>query len=190
MSLLMMRVNILPHDDMPIEIQRALQKMRKGLLNRQEPHDDAGEYMTDRVDEFFRDEVTAEGAPWADLAESTKKRKISEGRNPEFKLEESGLLRKLSTRWETMSLQPGLLDSIFLGHRTETVTRISPVYIGKTRTGKRRHDIKSWVHQEGSPKNRTPARPYLGVTDAHRTHINKIFLRWAEQILAEESRKV
>ncbi len=120
-----------------------------------------GEYVRRTTQERFRTQTDHEGKPWQKLSEITKARKQ---KNRDKILTERGYLRQ-SINWQ---LLPG----------GKAVAIGTPMIYGAT------HQFGAKKHTLGprTPWGDIPARPFLGLSEADKTHILALVQRHLQPI--------
>lgn len=146
-----------------------LRRIVVGLHNRFDPHDKAGSYMRERTRDTMKQGADPEGKSHSATA-PLKASTIQRRKFPDKPiLIQSGRLRR-SVRYEVKVGASSALGAFIKSTNVGTSTLISP-----EKSLSRRKSIKARVHQFGSKKNKTPARPFMGITDRDSRKIERIF---------------
>ena len=182
-----------------------IRKIHLQLAMAVEPHQEAGDLIVDNIQDRMRRQVTADNRPWPALSPETQMRKL--GRTIRRARTSRGVLRNLTRFAETLSTAPALASireqvhhqligtggNFLSNHPPTTVTRISPELFTDSR------DVKARVHQGYglgehimtgvNRKTKTPSRPYMEMSRSDRIEVDKIFDRWARELMIIETAK-
>ncbi len=137
------------------EVQRLLSRIVSGANNLQPAFEEIGASLLASTQQRFEDEESPEGEPWAPLAESTKRKKVTKRarRGGDHILRDKGLLYGALT---------------YLAKPTEVAIGTNKKYAA--------------IHQLGGTPDMAPgpaaipARPFLGISEADEREISAILL--------------
>lgn len=163
------------------DIDVRLQKIVLGLHNRFDPHDEAGKFMRDRTRDTMKEGQDPEGKSHS-ISSPLKASTLRRRKFPDKPiLIQSGGMRR-SVKYKVKVGATSVLGAFIKSTHVGTATRISP-----ERALSRRKSIKARVHQFGSKVNKTPARPFMGITDRDSRKIERIFDRFVAVTLERHS---
>lgn len=156
--------------DISTQTGLTFKKILRGINRSGEPFELIKKYMDLELRTAYEEERTRTGAAWEDLKESTHQRKERGGYGSKSILVRKNKMMKATVVGELKGGRSG-----FLKGRAHALLYDPAKKLG--RTGRKFNSLH--VHQKGSVKNGTPARPFLGLTIKDERVINRIFRNWA-----------
>jgi phage gpG-like protein len=150
------------------EVDADVRRILKEFDKSDEPLAEVKKYMDFRLRKAYDDEESMEGVLWDEVKDSTWERKWRGGYGRMGILQRTKRMRNAVWRGEILE------GKGFLRRKSGALLYDPSKKLGT----KGRRYAAMHVHQKGSKDGKTAARPFIGIADKDKDHINFLFRRW------------